>query len=192
MKKCNCRRKKGRRRKLSLRNREVWRFRRRKVVGKTGPSLENSFHHNIISTSSLLKVDSNMKYFQKSLLRQQTKICQNKQIRFQNDNCERAKKRSAVSYDTLILVYQQLFDMSRIFHSNTLETHVRNYKNFLSSASQFLEEANSCEYNPQWNAMIIKVSKDWSHSTVKRLYYLAETERVQKELHREPLPQTRD
>ena len=92
------------------------------------------------------------------LLRKKTEICKNKYKRFKNENCERAKRRSAISYDTLEMIYQQLFDMSRTSHTLSLQSKVKNYKNFLSSASEFLRQATSCEYNPQWNPRIVKVS----------------------------------
>ena len=97
-------------------------------------------------------------YFQMFLSRKKTEICKNKYKRFKNENCERAKRRSAISYDTLEMIYQQLFDMSRKSHTLSLQSKVKNYKNFLSSASEFLRQAKSCEYNPQWNPRIVKVS----------------------------------
>ena len=64
-----------------------------------------------------------------------------------------------MSYDTLVLLYHQLFDLSRIPQS--IQVQIENYKNFLSSVSHFLGEAKSCEFNPQWNPLIIKVKETY-------------------------------
>ena len=92
------------------------------------------------------------------IFRLKVETCENKRKRFKNNNCERAKTRAVVSYDSLVVLYHQLFDLSRI--SPVIQTQIRNYQQFLSSVSHFLEEAKSCDYNPQWNPLIIKVIEE--------------------------------
>ena len=89
------------------------------------------------------------------IYRLKVETCENKRKKFKNKNCERAKTRAAVSYDTLVVLYHQLFDLSRL--SPAIESQITKYKKFLTSVSHFLGEAKSCEYNPQWNPLIIKV-----------------------------------
>ena len=85
---------------------------------------------------------------------------------FKRQNCLNRRVKAATSYDTLMLLYKQLFDITK--SSNIVAEHIGDYKTFISSVKKFLEVNPICFTNLQWNHVLIKVyvysdSKGLSH-----------------------------
>ena len=74
---------------------------------------------------------------------------------FIEDNCARAKIRAKLSFDTLWLVYKQVFELSKTL--NYVNFKVGRYKEFFVSAKDFLRINKECDSNMHWNANILKV-----------------------------------
>ena len=76
-------------------------------------------------------------------------------INFKRQNCLNRRQKAALSYDTLILLYKQLFDITKA--SNIVAEHIGDYKAFIASVKKFLEVNPICYTNLQWNHVLIKV-----------------------------------
>ena len=77
---------------------------------------------------------------------------------FKRQNCLNRRQKAALSYDTLMLLYKQLFDITKA--SNIVAEHIGDYKAFISSVEKFLEVNPICFTNLQWNHVLIKVNMD--------------------------------
>ena len=77
---------------------------------------------------------------------------------FKRQNCLNRRQKAALSYDTLMLLYKQLFDITK--SSNIVAEHIGDYKAFISSVDKFLEVNPICFTNLQWNHVLIKVNMD--------------------------------
>ena len=86
--------------------------------------------------------------------------------KFQQRNCNRARSRGRTSYESLVQVYEQLFEINRF--SDFVMKQIEEYVTFLKSVSDFLEKNAVCKTNLQWNKMMIEVNYKIS-STHKNL-----------------------
>ena len=74
---------------------------------------------------------------------------------FKRQNCLNRRQKSSLSYDTMKLLYKQLFDITKA--SNIVAEHIADYKTFIESVEKFLTVNPICYTNLQWNHVIIKV-----------------------------------
>ena len=71
-------------------------------------------------------------------------------------NCQRAKRRASLSYETMWTVLGQLSAITNNLSTQT-KKHIRESREFVESVIQFLKSYQSCQSNLQWNKIMIEV-----------------------------------
>ena len=89
------------------------------------------------------------------MIRRNLRAEKEKYRRFQQKNCDRARRRGGVSYETLIIIYKQLFEINKF--GEFIREQISDYKRFLVIIKDFLSENSVCKTNLQWNKMMIEV-----------------------------------
>ena len=67
--------------------------------------------------------------------------------------CNRAKERAKLSYKTMDLLFEQIFDESLIFSKVTKREKV--YSRFFRAAEAFVSNNTICDGNPAWNSVLL-------------------------------------
>ena len=67
--------------------------------------------------------------------------------------CNRAKERAKLSYKTMDLLFEQIFDESLIFSKVTKREKV--YSRFFRAAEAFVSNNTVCDGNPAWNSVLL-------------------------------------
>ena len=138
--------------------------RRKKKANKKKDRKKSNNRKNLqITTPTNLKPkpDSNSKNSRKTKrcnwYKRKVQFEKRKMRNFKNVNCDRAKDRGRMSYNTLWTVYNQLFDTIH-YNNNLVIKQISNYKHFLKTVTDFLEKNTICSGNPQWNKVMIEVN----------------------------------
>ena len=122
----------------------------KKKKKKKKPKKKRNKTTKTTSKKKSTKKSSNCRWFKRKRL-EVKKSYQN----FKRQNCLNRRLKAATSYDTLMLLYKQLFDITK--SSNIVAEHIGDYKTFISSVKKFLEVNPICFTNLQWNHVLIKV-----------------------------------
>ena len=67
--------------------------------------------------------------------------------------CNRAKERAKLSYKTMDLLFEQIFDESLIYSKVTKREKI--HSRFLHTAETFVSNNTICEGNPTWNSVLL-------------------------------------
>ena len=67
--------------------------------------------------------------------------------------CNRAKERAKLSYKTMDLLFEQIFDESLIFSKVTKREKI--HSRFFRAAEAFVSNSTVCEGNPSWNSVLL-------------------------------------
>merc|ERR1712130_1040999 len=131
---------------------------KKKNTGKNS-STERTNLENTNFTDSKSKKNSNSKKSRNkqrcNWYKRNVQIEKRKMKDFKKNNCNRAKTRGKMSYNTLWTVYNQLFDTIH-YNNNLVNKQVSQYRQFLTTVTEFLGKSALCSSNPQWNKVMIE------------------------------------
>ena len=102
------------------------------------------------------KVEKEKKQKPKKKKRKKKKKCKytKRDLKAKNEKtCNRAKERAKLSYKTMDLLFEQIFDESLIF-SKVIKRE-KKHSRFLAAAEAFVSNNTVCEGNPTWNSVLL-------------------------------------